>query len=103
MEKFLLETFYFIFRMILPLYFIVYLAIYKSKNRNANLLFGVGSMTILTYFNQIKNYILDPNYLKRDAILLDNINLFIALFLFLIFGFLPILMGMFLILKNRKE
>lgn len=110
MAEKVIEIVYDIIRLLLPLYFIGYLGIYKSrfeKNRssylNANLLFGLGSITILTYLDIIKMYILDPNYLRGGSFQLDSINLFVGLFLFLIFGFLPIIIGMFLILKNNKE
>ena len=106
----IIEIVYDLIRVFLPLYFIGYLGIYKSKfaknrssNLNANILFGLGSMTILTYLDMIKKYILDPNYFRSGSLQLDNINLFVGLFLFLIFGFLPIIIGMFLILKNNKE
>ncbi len=110
MAEKIIEIFYLFFKLLTPLYFIGYLGIYKSrfvKNRslyiNANLLFGVGSATLIAYFDTIKRYIFEPNFLKDDPFILDNVNLFIGLFLFLIFGFLPIIIGMFLILKNNKE
>jgi hypothetical protein len=105
MAEKIIDIVYTLIRIILPFYFLIYLPLFKKdkSNLNANLLFGLGSATILTYLDMIKKYILDPNYLRGAPFQLDNINLFVGLFLFLIFGFLPIIIGMFLILKNNKE
>jgi hypothetical protein len=105
MIEIILEIAYTLIRLVIPFYFIVYSPFFKKdkSNLNANLLFGLGSITILTYLDMIKKYILDTNYLRGGPFQLDSINLFVGLFLFLIFGFLPIMIGMFLILKNNKE